>query len=237
MGIRVTIWWVALGVLGSGIGMRPVAAQTLRTSERVTDLERRMEQLLQLQEAFLPTIERMESRLESLEKGIAALPTTPHSYDARKDVAELQRRLDALESYYQNALRRQSLGLNESAWLKSEYDIVASRLNGTEQRYRTLAMGRANDRGSSASSAAYRAPSARTSAGYAPYRANPTDTRSPPPNAAIQEINGDANPGLEVLRGLTQAGLIGGAPKAHTTIVIQVFVHGDSGVENYREVR
>lgn len=222
MGIRVTIWWVALGVLGSGIGLRPVAAQTLRTSERVADLERRMEQLLQLQEAFLPTIERMESRLESLEKGIAALPTTQHAYDARKDVADLQRRLDALESYYQNALQRQSLGVNESAWLKSEYDIVASRLNGTEQRYRTLAMGRAN---------------ARTAAGYAPYRANPSEARPSAVNASIQEINGESNPGLDVLRGLTQAGLIGGAPKAHTTIVIQVFVHGDGGVENYREVR
>lgn len=232
MGIRVTIWWVALGVLGSGLGVRPVAAQSFRTSERVADLEQRMEQLLQLQEAFLPTVERMESRLAALEKGIATLPTTQQSYDARKDVAELQRRLDALEAYYESALRRQSLGANESAWLKSEYDIVTSRLNGTEQRYQTLAMGRAGERSHSANTTMYRAPSPRAAAGYAPYRANSNGERATSSIAPIREIRAEANPGIEVLRGLAEAGLIGGSPKAHTTIVIQVFVQGDEGVDH-----
>ena len=119
-----------------------VVAQYRTTASRVRDLEARLDQLINLQEGFLPTIERMNGRLQAMERRVGNIQSTKQRYEAKADVAELQERLARLELWVESTRRRQTWGPEELAWVRSEYDVLSAGVNGTEGRIDQLVPGR-----------------------------------------------------------------------------------------------
>lgn len=135
-------------LLGLLVGAPPAWGQGRTTGGRLTDLEQRVDEMLRLNEAFLPTVEQLATRLETLERQVAQLPSSVAAYDARRDVAELRNRIATLEAAARQAARRNSThdfnrefdrSYTQVAPLRTERDLLAARIDGTEARIETLA--------------------------------------------------------------------------------------------------
>lgn len=113
-------------------------AQYRSTASQLRDLEARFDAFLQLQENLLPTLERMNSRLEAVEQRLQSMAVPGQQYAAHSEIVELKRRLHRFEQSYQNVRHRQGWGPGDMAPVQCEYDILTSRLNVIESRVNGL---------------------------------------------------------------------------------------------------
>lgn len=118
---------------------RPTSAQTRSLSQRLNQVESRLDRLVDLQEAFLPTFERMEKQVAWLESRVEQLPNSPSTVEARRDIADLRQRVKSLEGVC--ARLPPNHNPNESrqaAELRTECELLDIRLRGTNGRLKAL---------------------------------------------------------------------------------------------------
>lgn len=137
------------------LAAQTASAQNRSPASRTRELERRFDHLLALQEAFLPTVERLEQQVSALETRVARIPDSAPAHDARRDVAELRTRVEALEEACGRIqLWKGTSGMRQAAELRAECDILHARIRGTDGRLKSL--GATDSRGGSATTAPLR---------------------------------------------------------------------------------